>query len=33
MKKQALSAGAIAFLHKPFDDHVLLAAIERAIER
>jgi len=32
MKKQALSVGAIAFLHKPFDDHVLLAAIERAID-
>ena len=32
MKKRALAAGAIAFLDKPFDDDVLLDAIEQAIE-
>ena len=30
-KRQALSAGAVAFLYKPFDDHALLEAIERAL--
>ncbi len=28
---QALAAGAIAFLSKPFEDQVLLAAVERAL--
>ena len=30
-RERALSGGAIAFLEKPFEEKVLLAAIERAI--
>lgn len=30
---RAMKAGAVEFLTKPFEDHVLLAAVERAIER
>ena len=31
MRANALSAGAIAFLNKPFDDSALLDALDRAI--
>jgi two-component system response regulator DctR len=31
MATQALAAGAIGFLRKPFSDHALLDAVERAI--
>lgn len=30
---RAMKAGAVEFLTKPFEDHILLAAVERAIER
>ncbi len=30
-RRKALAAGAVAFLQKPFDDHSLLHALERAI--
>lgn len=30
---RAMKAGAVEFLTKPFEDHVLLVAVERAIER
>jgi FixJ family two-component response regulator len=33
MTVRAMKAGAVEFLTKPFDDNVLLAAVERAIER
>jgi FixJ family two-component response regulator len=33
MTVRAMKAGAVEFLTKPFDDEVLLAAVERAIER
>jgi len=33
MTVRAMKAGAVEFLTKPFDDQVLLAAVERAIER
>src|ERR1700730_126444 len=33
MTVQAMKAGAVEFLTKPFDDHVLLTAIRHAIER
>jgi FixJ family two-component response regulator len=33
MSVQAMKAGAIEFLTKPFDDDVLLSAIEQALER
>jgi FixJ family two-component response regulator len=33
MSVQAMKAGAIEFLTKPFGDHVLLSAIEQALER
>ena len=33
MTVRAMKAGAVEFLTKPFDDGVLLAAVERAIER
>jgi FixJ family two-component response regulator len=33
MTVRAMKAGAVEFLTKPFDDDVLLAAVERAIER
>ena len=33
MTVQAMKAGAVEFLTKPFDDEVLLAAIQHAIER
>jgi FixJ family two-component response regulator len=32
-RQSALTAGAAAFLHKPFDDHALLAALARATAR
>jgi FixJ family two-component response regulator len=32
-RSQAMAAGAIAFLHKPFDDTVLLETVRRIIER
>jgi FixJ family two-component response regulator len=33
MRTQALRAGAIEFLAKPFDDEVLLKAVRAALER
>lgn len=33
MTVRAMKAGAVEFLTKPFDDDILLAAVERAIER
>jgi len=32
VRKRALSQGVVAFLYKPFDEQVLLAAIHRAID-
>lgn len=32
-REKALQAGAIAFLQKPFEDHVLLEAIHSALHR
>jgi FixJ family two-component response regulator len=32
MRANAIRAGAIAFLNKPFDDHTLLDALNRSIE-
>jgi len=29
--EQAMRAGAIAFLHKPFEEHLLLGAVKRAV--
>jgi FixJ family two-component response regulator len=31
--EMALAAGAVTFLYKPFDDHDLLAAIDRALDQ
>ena len=33
MRMQALRAGAVEFLAKPFDDQVLLATVQAALER
>jgi FixJ family two-component response regulator len=32
-RERAERAGAVAYLSKPFDDHALLAAIDRALGR
>jgi len=32
VRRRALAAGACAFLAKPFDDHTLLEAVERALQ-
>jgi len=32
-QRQALRAGALAFITKPFDDEILLASVRRALER
>jgi FixJ family two-component response regulator len=32
-RASAMAAGAVAFLHKPFEDHVLLDAISQAVAR
>ena len=33
LRDQALKSGAIAFLHKPFDDHLFIRTVEEALKK